>query len=92
MSELFYVLSSFVYNLLTLLSFLIFIRVVLSWLPLDEDGPIVSFICLVTDPVLLPIRALLDRIPAFANSPIDLSNMFAIMILALLQTFLEVWG
>lgn len=92
MSEVFYVLSSFVYQLLSILSLLILVRAILSWLPLDEDGPVVSFVTLVTDPIVMPIRALLERIELFQNMPFDLSSFFAIMFLALLQTVLEVFG
>lgn len=85
MSEFFYVLATFVDVLLTVLYFAIFVRVILSWLPLDEDGPFVSFVYLVTDPIILPIRALLDRTGLFENSPLDFSTLIAMVVLMLLQ-------
>lgn len=92
MSEVFYVLSSFVYQLLSVLSLLILIRAILSWLPLDEDGPVVSFVNMVTEPIVMPVRTLLERIELFQNMPFDFSSFFAIVFLALLQTLLEVFG
>ncbi|MBQ8397092.1 MAG: YggT family protein [Clostridia bacterium] len=85
MSEFFYVLATFVDVLLAVLYFAIFVRVILSWLPLDEDGPFVSFVYLVTDPIILPIRALLDRTGLFENSPLDFSTLIAMVVLMLLQ-------
>lgn len=85
MSEFLYVLGTFVDVLLTVLYFAIFIRVVLSWLPLDEEGPFASFVYLVTDPIILPIRAVLERTGLFANSPFDFSTLIAMVILMILQ-------
>lgn len=92
MSEVLYVLSSFVDLLLTILYVALFVRVILSWLPLDEDGPIVSFIYALTEPVLLPIRALLERISFFENSPVDFSTFFAMILLMILQMLLDIFG
>ncbi|MBQ2768281.1 MAG: YggT family protein [Clostridia bacterium] len=92
MSEILYVLSSFVDLLLTILYIALFVRVILSWLPLDEDGPIVSFVYALTEPVLLPVRALLERIPFFENSPVDFSTFFAMILLMILQMLLDIFG
>ena len=88
LSEFVYILGTFVDVLLTALYFAIFIRVILSWLPLDEDGPFVSFVYLVTDPVILPIRALLERTGLLQNSPIDFSTLIAMLLLMLVQTLI----
>ena len=88
MSEFVYILANFVDVLLTVLYFAIFIRVILSWLPLDEDGPFVSFVYLVTDPIILPIRALLERMGLFQNSPIDFSTLIAMILVMLVQTLI----
>lgn len=88
MTEFLYVLATFVDVLLTVLYFAIFIRVILSWLPLDEDGPFVSFVYLVTDPVILPIRAMLDRTGLFANSPLDFSTLIAMVAVMLIQALI----
>ena len=88
MSEFIYILSHFVDVLLTVLYFAIFIRVILSWLPLDEDGSFVSFVYLITDPIILPIRALLDRMGLFENSPLDFSTLIAMVLVMLVQTLI----
>lgn len=88
MSEFIYILSHFVDVLLTVIYFAIFIRVILSWLPLDEDGPFVSFVYLITDPIILPIRAMLERTGLFQNSPIDFSTLIAMILVMLVQTLI----
>lgn len=88
MSEFIYILSHFVDVLLTVIYFAIFIRVILSWLPLDEDGPFVSFVYLITDPIILPIRSMLERTGLFQNSPIDFSTLIAMILVMLVQTLI----
>lgn len=65
LSEISYVLANFVDVLLTVLVFAIFVRAILSWFPVDEDGPLVSFVYLITDPVIVPIRAFWSGFPFF---------------------------
>ncbi len=58
------------------LGFAIFIRVVLSWLPVDPSGPIVQGLVSVTDPVLAPLRRVIPRIGMF-----DIAPMVAMILL-----------
>ena len=80
MSEILYVVASFVDVLLTVLYFAIFARVISTWLPIDEDGPIVNFLYMITEPVVMPIRAVLDNFAFFQNSPLDLSTFIAMIL------------
>ncbi len=88
MSEVLYVVASFVDVLLTALYFAIFVRVILSWLPIDDDSSFLNFVYMITDPVIVPIRSLLERIPAFGNSPIDFSSFVAMILIFALQAML----
>lgn len=85
MSEVLYIVANFVDVLLTVLYFAVFVRVILSWLPLDEDGPVVSFVYLITDPIVVPIRNILEHFSLFENMPVDFSPFFAMIFLILLQ-------
>ena len=60
----------------TWLAFLIFIRAILSWFPIDPSGPIVRGVFSVTEPVLEPLRRVLPRI-----GMIDLAPMVAMILL-----------
>ncbi|MBI4353235.1 MAG: YggT family protein [Candidatus Omnitrophica bacterium] len=63
---------------------LIIIRAVLSWVNADPANPIVQFIERVTEPLLLPFRKI---IPAYKLG-IDLSPVFALLLLYFLRIFL----
>ncbi len=91
MSELLFVVASFVDVLLTVLYFAIFVRVLLSWLPVDEDGPFSTFVYLVTDPIILPIRTFLDRKGWLEGSPIDFSTLIAMVLLMVVQSLLGIF-
>ena len=54
-------------------------RVVMSWLPVDPENPVVRVLVLLTEPVLAPIRSVL---PALGG--IDFSPFVALLILQLL--------
>jgi len=62
---------------LTVLSILIFIRAIISWIPgiIDPRGPIAEFLITVTEPILAPIRSLMPRMM------FDFSPMLAILLL-----------
>jgi YggT family protein len=65
---------------LTVLSILIFIRAIISWIPgiIDPRGPIAEFLITVTEPILAPIRSLMPRMM------FDFSPMLAILLLNIL--------
>ena len=68
-------------SLLVFALFMVFARVIVSWVSADPFNPIVRFIVSSTDPLLRPIRR---YIPAFGQ--LDLSPF----ILALLVIFLRI--
>lgn len=63
-------------------------RAIISWLPVDEDNPIVSFLYAVTEPVVAPVRTLIERFGWFEGLPIDMSFMITFMLLSILEMFL----
>ena len=69
---------------LTLLLFAIFARAILSWFPIDRDGPIVKALESITDPILEPLRRVVPTIGA-----IDITPMVAILLLAVLSSFVR---
>jgi YggT family protein len=57
--------------LLTILSWAILIRVLLSWIPnLDRGNPLVQLLAQITDPVLEPARRIIPPIGGMDISPI----------------------
>lgn len=61
---------TFVYIFCNILSAAIFIRVLLSWLPIDARNPLVSILIQITDPVLEPLRRVIPSIGFLDISPI----------------------
>jgi YggT family protein len=72
----------------TVLYVLVFIRVILSWLPIDtRSNPLLVIVYALTDPVLNPIRSLLYRSPLGGRGMrLDFSPIFALFLLRLAQT------
>lgn len=62
--------------LVQFLAFAIFARAIVSWFPIDRNGPIVQFLNSVTDPVLEPLRKVIPPI-----GMIDITPMVAMLLL-----------
>ena len=86
--QLIYVIVNFASILLGVVQLMMFLRVVFSWIMIDEDGPFMRFLYGVTEPLVMPFRMLLDKIPLFNMLPIDLSFLCAYMILSIVQILL----
>jgi len=64
-------------------------RIILSWLSPDEDNKIAQFLFTVTEPFVYPIRQVMNKFDFFSNLPIDMSFMFAMIILIIFTTVLN---
>jgi len=62
--------ETFLSLLLQILLMGIFVRVLLTWLPIDQNNPIVRVLFDVTEPVLAPFRRVIPKIGMFDLSPI----------------------
>ena len=71
-----------VLGLLSLYTWVIIIRALLSWVNPDPYNPLVRLLVAVTEPVLSPLRRLL---PPRRMGGLDLSPMVAILLLQLLK-------
>ena len=78
-----------VITLLYALQFLMFGRAIMSWFSPDEDNKIAQFLFVVTEPLVYPLRKLLQKFDFFNNIPIDMSFMFAMIILIISTTVLS---
>lgn len=70
--------------LITILTWLIFIRVLISWINPDPFNPIVQFLYRSTEPILAPIR----KVIPLGNLTFDFSPIVAFLILLFLRYFL----
>lgn len=60
--------------LVQFLAFAIFARAMVSWFPIDKDGPVVRALVSITDPVLEPLRKVIPPI-----GMIDITPMLAML-------------
>ena len=77
-------LISIVFLLLQILWFAIFARAIISWFPIDPQGPIVRALDSVTEPVLGPLRRVVPRI-----GMVDITPMVAIILIFVLMQVLQ---
>ena len=68
---------------------LLFIRVILGWMPMFRGGNIATFVFSFTEPFLAPIRKLIDRSPLGGpGMMLDFSPIIAFFLLNLLRAFI----
>ncbi|KKL95269.1 hypothetical protein LCGC14_1856310 [marine sediment metagenome] len=60
----------------------IFFRIILSWMGMDPQNPVVVFLHEITEPILAPIRQFMPRM-----GMLDLSPMVAIILLSVIARF-----
>ncbi len=89
MDQLLYILVATVNAFITVMTFLLLVRAILS-LFASEESRLLIFAFVVTEPIIYPIRLLLSHIPALEDLPIDISFMVTYIILILVQSALPV--
>lgn len=83
-----YIFTTLVSVFLSILQLLMLVRAIISWIPMDEDSAIGNFVFAMTEPVIFPVRMLLERFEFVASSPIDISFFAALLIISALQMLL----
>ena len=86
-----YVLANVAYYLLGAIEIMLFLRAILSWFMNEEESQFMFVLVGMTEPVLIPFRALLSRSERMQSIPIDFSLTFAMITVILLQTLLGLW-
>ncbi len=69
-------------RLLEVISFIIVIQCVLSWIPSIRMSRLYEALSIITDPIEEPIRRVQDR---YVSLPIDFSPVIAILLIQVLQ-------
>ena len=62
-------------------------RAILSWFPI-EPNKFITFLSVITEPVVYPIRKLFEKMNWFQNIPLDMSFMTAFIIISILLLLL----
>lgn len=63
----------------------IFVRVIISWLPIPKNSPIITALYYITEPILAPIRSMLSKSAMGQNMMFDLSPIIAFLLIGILQ-------
>ena len=71
------------------LSVAMFVRAIISWLFMGEQSRIGAFLYVVTEPVIMPIRALCNRFGWFRGMPLDMPFLITMVLLSFLGIFLQ---
>ena len=62
MYQIVYVITSTVRFIVIALEVMMLARAVVSWLPVDEDHPIINFLYTVTEPVIMPVYLVVELV------------------------------
>lgn len=62
-------------------------RAILSWFPI-EPNKFITFLNIITEPVVYPVRKLFEKMNWFQNIPLDMSFMATYLIISILLLFL----
>ncbi len=73
--------------LLSAVTLAMFIRAVLSFFPIDE-GWIHGFLALITEPFILPVRIIFDKLNIAVGIPLDIPFFVTYLLLTMLTMFL----
>ncbi len=71
--------------LLQFVEYAVIARILLSWLPIPRDNTFVRILYQLTEPILSPVRALLERSAIGKNSMLDFSPMVALLLIWLVR-------
>lgn len=71
-----------------LLEILIFVRIILSWFPMGYNSSIGRFLYNMTEPILGPVRDMVDKSPLGGGYGLDFSPIFALILMRLVQSLL----
>ncbi len=77
------ILIAFVETLITVLSYAIIIRALISWFPIAPTSPIIRILDDVTEPILSPLRRIVPRL-----GMMDITPIVALVLLRLLEPLL----
>lgn len=71
--------------ILTVIELLIFVRVIVSWLPISRDNQLIIVLYQLTEPILAPIRNIIQRSALGANMMIDFSPIVACLLIRVIR-------
>lgn len=80
------IIKNIVIILLTVVQFAMLARAILSWFPIDNK--FVDFLHAITEPFIVPVRLLFEKMNWFTGLPIDVSFFVTYLIISIVLIFL----
>ena len=71
--------------LLVFIQYAIFARVIISWIPIPRDNKIIRLLYQVTEPILAPLRSIIQKSALGRNMMIDFSPILAFLLIGFLR-------
>ncbi len=71
-----------------LLEMLILVRILLSWIVGYQGGSVMRLLYNLTEPILQPVRSMVDKSPLGGGVGLDFSPVFALILLRLVKALL----
>ncbi len=84
-----YVLVQSILIFIDILSVAMLARAILSWFTMGEQTKLGTFMYVVTEPIIMPIRALCNRFGWFQGFPLDMPFLLTMVFLSFAGIFLQ---
>lgn len=75
--------------ILQIMEYAILGRVIVSWLPISRDNQFIHLLYQLTEPILAPIRRLIERSAVGRNIMIDFSPLIAFLLIGLMRDLIR---
>lgn len=66
-------------------------RMLMGWIMMGEQNGITSFLYVITEPVIMPVRALCNRLGLFRGLPFDMPFFITSVLLMVISIALQAW-
>lgn len=73
---------------LRIIEYAILARVIISWLPVPRDNQLIRLLYQITEPILAPIRGMIERSSMGRNMMIDFSPIIAFLLIGVIRNIL----
>ena len=90
MQAIFLIFSKCISLLLSAVSACMLVRMIISFFPALQESKVNAFVTVVTEPFIIPVRALLHRLNIGQDSPIDWAFSLTYILIYIVQLFLPV--
>lgn len=82
---LFYFLKQFILIFVNAISIAMFVRAIISWFDPMKEMKISYYLFVLTEPVIMPLRKLCERMHWFEGSPLDVPFFMTFLVLMLIE-------